>query len=89
MLLVCFSLNSRHLSIVGLAFLPFLWFINVVWFFKEAFCRDSFPGQAKMKGGIVINDVFIKKSLACHHPNQGCVGCDHSAIKLPYESTDV
>ncbi|CAH3016843.1 unnamed protein product, partial [Porites evermanni] len=33
----------------GFALLPFLWFINVVWFFKEAFIKPSFSGQSKLK----------------------------------------
>ncbi|KAK3738519.1 hypothetical protein QZH41_012048 [Actinostola sp. cb2023] len=45
--------------VVGLAFLPFVWFINVVWFFREAFCRDSFPGQAKMKGDLIKSGIGL------------------------------
>ena len=29
--------------------LPFLWFVNVVWFFREAFIKPAFTGQPKLK----------------------------------------
>ncbi|XP_031562490.1 gamma-secretase subunit PEN-2-like [Actinia tenebrosa] len=49
----------RRYTIIGLAFLPFLWFINVVWFFKEAFCRERFPGQSKMRSDIVKSAIGL------------------------------
>ena len=33
----------------GFACLPFLWTVNAIWFFKEAFFRPEFEGQSKMK----------------------------------------
>lgn len=33
----------------GFALLPFLWFVNSVWFFKEAFIRDAFEQQKQIK----------------------------------------
>ena len=39
---------SRIYFIGGFAFLPFLWFVNVVWFFREAFFKDEFDGQTQV-----------------------------------------
>jgi presenilin enhancer 2 len=33
----------------GLAFLPFLWLINFVWFFKHAFLRSNFKEQSDIR----------------------------------------
>ena len=44
------SFATTHF-IGGFAFLPFLWLVNVVWFFREAFIKPSFPGQSKIKSG--------------------------------------
>jgi len=38
---------------VGFAFLPFLWLVNVVWFFREAFLRDNFEGQQEVKKNVI------------------------------------
>lgn len=60
--IVVFSLIPSTHFLGGFALLPFLWFINVVWFFKEAFIRPSFSGQSKLKSCkcnhniIMIND---------------------------------
>ena len=43
----CFLLRSFYTG--GFFLLPFLWFINVVWFFKEAFIRPPFDQQKQMK----------------------------------------
>ncbi|WAR04457.1 PEN2-like protein, partial [Mya arenaria] len=32
----------------GFALLPFLWFVNSVWFFREAFLRPHFEEQKQM-----------------------------------------
>ncbi|CAH3146884.1 unnamed protein product [Pocillopora meandrina] len=37
----------------GFALLPFLWFINVVWFFREAFIKPTFTGQSKLKSYVI------------------------------------
>uniref|UniRef100_A0AAZ3P846 Gamma-secretase subunit PEN-2 n=1 Tax=Oncorhynchus tshawytscha TaxID=74940 RepID=A0AAZ3P846_ONCTS len=33
----------------GFAFLPFLWLVNVVWFFKEAFVEPTYTEQLQIK----------------------------------------
>jgi presenilin enhancer 2 len=41
----------------GFAFLPFLWAINAVWFFRDAFCRPPFAAQKSMKTFVVLSAV--------------------------------
>lgn len=43
----------RKYFLGGFALLPFLWFINVVWFFREAFIKPSFTGQSKIKSYVI------------------------------------
>ncbi len=40
----------RKYFLLGLAFLPFLWAVNAVWFFRQAFLRKpDFPEQAALR----------------------------------------
>nr|ACI69413.1 Gamma-secretase subunit PEN-2 [Salmo salar] len=39
----------RKYYLGGFAFLPFLWLVNVVWFFKEAFVKPTYTEQLKIK----------------------------------------
>lgn len=39
----------RKYFIIGCFALPFMWFINFVWFFKEAFIRPTFDEQKQLK----------------------------------------
>lgn len=39
----------RRYFYIGFAFVPFLWFVNVVWFSKYAFFTKSFEEQKKMR----------------------------------------
>ncbi len=39
----------RKYFYLGFACLPFLWAVNAVWFFREAFLRPAFSGQAEMR----------------------------------------
>ena len=47
--------NSEKLAIckknffIGFAFLPWLWFINGVWFFREAFFKEPFEEQKTIR----------------------------------------
>ena len=54
------SLSLIHAShfLGGFALLPFLWFINVVWFFREAFIKPSFTGQSKIKSCMYDHGFF-------------------------------
>ena len=33
----------------GFALLPFLWFVNSIWFFKEAFLKPPYEEQKQIK----------------------------------------
>lgn len=37
----------------GFAFLPFLWFINFLWFFREAFRREEFEQQKQIRTYVI------------------------------------
>lgn len=43
----------------GFAFLPFLWLVNVVWFFQEAFIKPTYTEQLQIK--------------KCKHQKQSCL----------------
>uniref|UniRef100_A0A8C2IDU4 Gamma-secretase subunit PEN-2 n=4 Tax=Cyprinus carpio TaxID=7962 RepID=A0A8C2IDU4_CYPCA len=45
----------RRYYLGGFAFLPFLWLVNVLWFFKEAFLKPAYTEQPQIKS-------YIKKS---------------------------
>jgi presenilin enhancer 2 len=50
---------SRKYFLGGFALLPFLWLINVIWFFKEAFCMDiSTNSELKRIRGYVIKSLI-------------------------------
>lgn len=44
---------SRIYFIGGFAFLPFLWFVNSIWFFQEAFLKDEFEGQKEVRKYVI------------------------------------
>jgi len=49
----------RRYFYLGFAFLPFLWAINAVWFFKEAFLRKpEFPEQNELKRIVVMSGIL-------------------------------
>lgn len=37
-------------SLGGFAFLPFLWLVNIFWFFREAFLAPAYTEQSQIKG---------------------------------------
>ncbi|XP_074662003.1 gamma-secretase subunit pen-2-like isoform X2 [Tubulanus polymorphus] len=43
----------RKYYLGGFALLPFLWFVNSVWFFREAFRRPPFEQQAEIKTYVI------------------------------------
>ncbi|KAL0985005.1 hypothetical protein UPYG_G00151750 [Umbra pygmaea] len=45
----------RKYYLGGFAFLPFLWLVNVVWFFKEAFFKPAYTEQLQIK-------TYVKRS---------------------------
>ncbi|XP_076137335.1 gamma-secretase subunit PEN-2 isoform X1 [Alosa pseudoharengus] len=45
----------RKYYLGGFAFLPFLWLVNVVWFFREAFVKPTYNEQLQIK-------TYVKRS---------------------------
>jgi len=45
----------RRYFFFGFAFLPFLWAVNAVWFYKEGFKRAPFPEQRDIKKYTVLS----------------------------------
>ncbi|XP_072049320.1 gamma-secretase subunit PEN-2-like [Amphiura filiformis] len=43
----------RKYFIGGFFLLPFLWFINVIWFFREAFIRPAFDQQKQIRSYLI------------------------------------
>ena len=41
----------------GFAFLPFLWCVNAIWFFKEAFYKPPYAEQAKIKRFVIFSGI--------------------------------
>ncbi|XP_055387195.1 gamma-secretase subunit pen-2 [Condylostylus longicornis] len=39
----------------GFAFLPFVWIINSIWFYSEAFLRSPFEHQKQMKKYVLLS----------------------------------
>lgn len=42
---------------LGWAFLPFLWGVNAVWFYREAFSKPEFEGQKTIKKLVIMSGV--------------------------------
>lgn len=42
---------------LGWAFLPFLWGVNAVWFYKEAFRKPEFEGQKTIKKLVIMSGI--------------------------------
>ncbi|XP_052022391.1 gamma-secretase subunit PEN-2 [Apodemus sylvaticus] len=40
----------RKYYLGGFAFLPFLWLVNIFWFFREAFLAPAYTEQSQIKG---------------------------------------
>ncbi|XP_075393013.1 gamma-secretase subunit PEN-2 isoform X1 [Tenrec ecaudatus] len=40
----------RKYYLGGFAFLPFLWLVNIFWFFREAFLAPPYTEQSQIKG---------------------------------------
>lgn len=47
----------RKYFIGGFLALPFLWFVNVVWFYKYAFINSPFPQQPEIKKYVIRSGV--------------------------------
>lgn len=42
----------------GFALLPVLWLVNFIWFFRDAFLKDSFPEQKKIRQFVIISGIL-------------------------------
>ena len=49
---------------VGCLFLPFVWGVNAVWFYKEAFLKPQFPGQSTIKKLVIAR--YTKNRINKH-----------------------
>ena len=45
-----FVSQSFFFSLGGFVFLPFLWLVNIFWFFREAFIVPAYTEQSQIKG---------------------------------------
>jgi hypothetical protein len=63
---------SYLLETGGFAFLPFLWFINSVWFFKEAFLKPQYQQQKQIKTCkfVMYNINYPKATIPAAETNQ-------------------
>lgn len=46
----CLMSQFVFFSLGGFAFLPFLWLVNIFWFFREAFLVPAYTEQSQIKG---------------------------------------
>ncbi|XP_017836631.1 gamma-secretase subunit pen-2 [Drosophila busckii] len=47
----------RTYFMTGFAFLPFVWAINVCWFFEEAFRKPTYPEQNQIKRYVIYSAI--------------------------------
>lgn len=48
------------MGLVGFLFLPFLWFVNLIWFFKYAFMKHfASPEQKGLKKFVVLSGIGL------------------------------
>ncbi|KAK9753845.1 Presenilin enhancer-2 subunit of gamma secretase [Popillia japonica] len=47
----------RHYFKAGFALLPFVWAVNAVWFFNEAFKRDQYDEQPQIKRYVIYSAI--------------------------------
>ncbi|XP_040576118.1 gamma-secretase subunit PEN-2 [Lepeophtheirus salmonis] len=43
----------RKYFIAGFCFLPFAWFVNVLWFYPQGFRREDFPGRKSIRKMVI------------------------------------
>lgn len=48
---------SKWYFISGLAFLPFIWAVNAVWFFNEAFRKPEYAEQKQIRKYVICSAV--------------------------------
>lgn len=47
--------------LAGLAFLPFVWAVNTVWFFNEAFRKPTYDEQKEIKKCMYLYSVTLSE----------------------------
>lgn len=45
----------RKYYLAGWALLPFVWFINAVWFFREAFLKEAYTEQKEIRKYVIYS----------------------------------
>ena len=48
---------SRIYFMGGFAFLPFLWLVNTIWFFREAFFAETYEGQSEVRKYVIRSGI--------------------------------
>ena len=56
------ALCSKYFYL-GFALLPFLWAVNAIWFFKEAFVKDAYEEQKRIRKFVVLSGIMALLSL--------------------------
>ena len=56
------QLCSRYFYL-GFALLPFLWAVNFVWFFKEAFVKEAYEEQRQIRRLVVASGALAGLSI--------------------------
>ena len=64
---------------LGWLALPFVWGINAVWFYKEAFIKPEFPGQVRRVSNYLKNTEVLEYLI-----NFGLKECSSSSIALAF-----
>uniref|UniRef100_UPI00358F29F7 gamma-secretase subunit PEN-2 n=1 Tax=Myxine glutinosa TaxID=7769 RepID=UPI00358F29F7 len=76
----------------GFALLPFLWFVNAVWFFREAFLKPQYEQQQQIKRYVIRSAVGVLvwtailsvwiKIYQTYRPQWGATG-DYMSFTIP------
>lgn len=82
----------RKYYLGGFAFLPFLWLVNIFWFFREAFLAPAYTEQSQIKGYVwrsAVGFLFWVIILATwitifqiYRPRWGALG-DYLSFTIP------
>ena len=81
---------ARKYFYIGFAFLPFVWLVNCVWFFKEAFIKKDAPKKLRhyllgsFVGFLIWTGVLIvwTSVYQTQRPNWGAAG-DYISFNVP------
>uniref|UniRef100_A0A8C6ADG0 Gamma-secretase subunit PEN-2 n=2 Tax=Odontoceti TaxID=9722 RepID=A0A8C6ADG0_MONMO len=62
----------RKYYLGGFAFLPFLWLVNIFWFFREAFLVPAYTEQSQIKG--CESRAQRREAIGCGEGDSGSLG---------------